>query len=114
MSKPNLDDPVLRRRAAMSIVRDASRGDDGDPFAELNPLDVKFFRYARVALHVPIVDPVETRQTLMFLIDHLPRLVAEMDRTKERRSKSLLVHSTLKAWNNTFHRRFFKKKGAQP
>jgi hypothetical protein len=100
-----LDNPVERSKVAKSIASEAMRGEDGDPFAELNMLDVMFFRSARVNLQVPIVDPTIARACLTFLIAELPGLVAEMDRVKEPRSKSLLVHTRLQRWNQAFARK---------
>lgn len=100
-----LDDPVLRRKVARQIRNDAMRGEDGDPMGELNPLDVKFFRYARTALHIPVTDTVACRDCLMFLADELPALVARMDRLPDRRSKGMLVDATLKRWNQAFKRK---------
>lgn len=99
-----LDNPVARQQFAKEIVKDSGRIIDGDPLSELNPLDVKFFRNGRVNLQIPIVDPVNTRRCLLFLIDELPALIAEMDRVKEQRSKSLLAVSKLKAWSQAFGR----------
>ena len=103
-----LDNPVSRREAARSIAKDAMRGEDGDPLGELNPLDVKFFRSARVNLQIPIVDPVVGRQCLLFLHDEIISLIAQMDRLPNRRSKSLLLHGTLNAWNKAFARKVKK------
>jgi hypothetical protein len=100
-----LDNPVERRTIAKSIAQDAMRGDDGDTLGELNPLDVKFFRNARVNVQIPVLDPVECRRALVFLRDELPGLVAEMDRVKDRRSKSLLAMTKLRAWSQAFGRR---------
>ena len=105
-----LDDPTARARAVRSIVDDVRRGDDGDPLGELNPLDIKFFRSARVNIQIPIVDPIVSRACLIFLIDELPGLIAEMDRLKDRRSKSLLIHARLARWSQAFGRRVGLKK----
>lgn len=100
-----LDDPETRRSVAKQIAADAMRGEDGDPFGELNPLDVKFFRNARVNVQVPIINPVVTRWALLFLAEEIPGLVAEMDRLSDPRSKSLLAHRKLQAWSQAFGRR---------
>ena len=105
-----LDNPIARKNVARQIVKEAMRGDDGDPFGELNPLDVKFFRSARANVQIPILDPVVGRECLIFLIDELPGLVARMDRLPDRRSKSLLLDATLKRWNQAFGRRIRPKK----
>lgn len=89
---------------AKRIVKDAMRGEDGDPFAELNPLDVSFFSSARVNVQIPILDPVATRRALVFLMDEIPGLIAEMDRVKEKRSKSLLAAAKLRRWSHAFGR----------
>lgn len=104
-----LDDPIVRKKAARSIAADVRRGEDGDPLGELNSLDVKFFRSARVALHIPVIDPVLTRVCLLFLADEVPALIARMDRLPDRRSKSLLVDSTIRRWNQAFARRMRAK-----
>jgi hypothetical protein len=98
-----------RRAAAREIVEDAMRGDDGDPFGALNALDAKFFRSARVNVQIPILDPAQTRRALVFLIEELPALIAEMDRTAKPRSKSLLAEQTLRRWSHAFSR--WGKKG---
>jgi hypothetical protein len=95
----------LEPGAGKRIAKEAMRGEDGDMMGELNPLDAMFFRGARVNLQVPIVDPVVTRQCLMFLIDELPGLVARMDRLPDRRSKSLLAETVLKRWNWAFKKK---------
>jgi hypothetical protein len=100
-----LDNPVARRQAAREIAEDAMRGEDGDPFGELNPLDRKFFRNPSVRLLIPILDPVLARSCLQFLCDEIPALIAEVDRVKERRSKSLLLRVTLNRWSRAFQRR---------
>lgn len=100
------DSPAARREAARSIAKDAMRGEEGDPFGELNPLDAKFFRSARVNLQVPIIDPVVSRECLIFLQNEIPGLIARMDRLQDRRSKSLLVEATLRRWNHGFRRRY--------
>ncbi len=99
-----LDDPALVRQIARDIVKESGRAIAGDPLSELNPLDVKFFRNGRVNVQIPIVDPVNTRRCLLFLADEIPHLIAEMDRVKDRRSKSLLAVSKLKAWSQAFGR----------
>lgn len=106
--KRMLDDPATRKATARSIVADAMRGEDGDPFGELNPLDAKFFRSARVNIQIPILDPVVARACLLFLADEIPGLIAEMDRVKEPRSKSLLIHGRLQRWSQAFARRVKK------
>jgi hypothetical protein len=103
-----LDNPVARQRVAREIVGDAMRGEDGDPFGELNSLDVKFFRSARVNLQIPVLDPVVARACLIFLAAEIPGLIAEMDRVREKRSKSLLIHGKLQAWSKAFARRVKK------
>jgi len=103
-----LDNPIARRKAVSEILGDAMRGADGDPFGELNPHDLKFFSAARVNIQVPILDPVVTRECLRFLADEIPALIAEMDRVKERRSKSLLISGKLKVWNQAFARKIKK------
>ena len=105
-----LDNPATRKATARGIVADALRGEDGDPLGELDPLDVKFFRSARVNVGIPIVDPVIARACLLFLADEIPGLIAEMDRVKEKRSKSLLIHGRLNRWSQAFARRVGKKK----
>ncbi len=100
-----LDNPIQRAAVAKSIARDAMRGDDADPLGELNPLDAMYFRSRRVNVQIPILDPVETRRVLLFLIDELPGLIAEMDRLPDRRSKSLLAHTKLQRWSQAFGRR---------
>lgn len=87
------------------IAKEAMRGEDGDMMGALNPLDLMFFRGARVNLQVPIVDPVVTRQCLIFLINELPGLVAAMDRLPDRRQRSLLAETTLKRWNWAFKKK---------
>ena len=103
-----LDDQTARRAAARTIAKDAMRGEDGDPLGELNPLDVKFFRSARVNLQIPILDPVVGRECLLFLQNEIISLIAQMDRLPNRRSKSLLLHGTLNAWNKAFARKLKK------
>jgi hypothetical protein len=103
-----LENPTARQKAVRTILGDAMRGEDGDPFGELNPLDVKFFRSARVNVQIPILDPVVARACLIFLVDELPGLIAEMDRVKDRRSKSLLLHGRLQRWSQAFARRIKK------
>lgn len=105
-----LNDPTERAKAVRAIMADAMRGADEDPFGELNPLDVKFFRAARVNIQVPIVDPVVARACLMFLAEEIPGLIAEMDRLRDRRSKSLLLHARLGRWSQAFARRVGMKK----
>ena len=99
-----LDNAATRAAVAKEIARESARGDGSDPLDELNPLDIKFFRNARVNVQIPILDPVDTRRCLLFLIDALPGLVAEMDRVKERRSKSLLAETKLRRWSQAFGR----------
>lgn len=99
-----LDDPAARQTAARAIAREAMRGEDGDPMGDLNPLDVMFFRNPRINIQIPVTDPVDCRRCLVFLMDELPGLVAEMDRVKDRRSKSLLAQTKLKAWSRAFGR----------
>lgn len=98
------DNPTERRRIARFIVKETNRPIDGDPLSELNPLDVKFFRNARVNVQVPIVDPIDTRRCLLFLAEEIPGLIAEMDRLPDRRSKSILAHKKLQAWSQAFLR----------
>lgn len=103
-----LDDPATRKATARSIVSDAMRGEDGDPFGELNALDVKFFRSARVNIQIPIIDPGVARACLIFLATEIPGLIAEMDRVKDQRSKSLLIHGRLNRWSQAFAKRVKK------
>ncbi len=99
-----LDNAADRTAAAKAIAQDAMRGEDGDPFGELNAFDRMFFRAARVNVQIPVLDPVVTKECLRFLIAELPGLIAEMDRVKDRRSKSLLAASKLRAWSQAFGR----------
>lgn len=99
-----LSDRALRRKAARDIVRDAMRGDEADPLGHLNELDVKFHEYARTGVFIPTADSVPCRRAMLFLIEELPNLVAQMDRLPEERSKVLLARTTLQKWNQAFHR----------
>lgn len=94
------------KEVARRIVKDAMRGaDDGDPIlTELNPLDEKFFRNARVNVQIPVIDPVQTRRALVWLINAIPGLIAEMDRARDRRTKSLIAVAKLRAWSHMFGR----------
>jgi hypothetical protein len=99
-----LDDPVARQKLARQWVKESDRPIDGDPLSALNPLDVKFFRNGRVNVQIPIIDPVDARRCLLFLANEIPALLAEMDSISSNRTKSLLVMSKLKAWNQAFGR----------
>jgi hypothetical protein len=103
-----LDNAAARKEAARTIAADAMRGEDGDPLEELDSLDVKFFRSARVNIQIPLLDPVDARRCLVFLACEIPALIAELDRVKDRRSKSLLIHGRLNRWSQAFARRVKK------
>lgn len=105
------DDPATRRTVAKQIAKEALRGRDEDPLGELNNLDQMFFRSPRVNIQVPVIDPVECRRCLLFLADAIPGLIAEMDRVKEPRSKSLLAQSRLRAWSHSFTRAMKRASG---
>lgn len=94
-----------RRRAPLSvpqqIVRNAMRGADGDPLAELDDYENKFWGSARINLQIPR-EPIPCRQSLQLLMEELPMLVAEMDRLETRLSKMSLIDYRLRRWNRAF------------
>lgn len=103
---------LSRADAAKAIVQEAMAGDDGDPLQGLNHLDRMMFAHAHVNLAIPVLDPVETRHVLKFLIEGMQGLMAQMDRLPERRSKSLLVQTTVHNWSRAIKKKALK--GTRP
>lgn len=99
-----LSDRALMRKAARKIVREAMQGEDGDATGHLNALDVMFFKHGGLHIFVPVADEVHCRRALLFMADQIPGLIASMDRLPDPRAKSLIAHSTLTRWSQSFKR----------